>query len=417
MEKIKKIGLVLLIVLMLTALIADIVYVFIYLFAPNKSTVTTMFASDLKNVEDDNLKHIINIRYFKNADNSGEECFEMQLNYFTDENLSLNDSNDNSVYSKGIQLVNPDWGYSATHTSGFMFGVQKYVAKAAFIPYYIYNMYQGSSYLLDFYAPSSINHYDAAEQASTIFNKDFFRISVGEDIFKVTFNTSVDDEPFKKNGDGWFNAQTHEYYYQNNAAKFILDLYKSVVTLNPGENQTKVFEFHETFNYQKYDKDTKQYTDILDKKSEDYALITKELISYYGIKVDVYNEGITKASQSLFSCVSGQFDFNITNEDMTDDYFVGVNKVKLNELDFNYKLDENNNYYIELKDSVRDYYNNYIDTAFEISINMTYLNQFGLTNFVVDKTKLNLGSSSIYKFVKYTTNSNGDINSTEVVNV
>ena len=131
----------------------------------------------------------------------------------------------------------------------------------------------------------------------------------------------------------------------------------------------------------------------------------------------MYNEGITKASQSLFSCVSGQFDFNLTDEDMTDDYFVGLNKVKLTELAFNYKLDENNNYYIELKDSVRDYYNNYTDTAFDISINMTYLNQFGLTNFTVNKSKLNLGNSNVYKFVKYTTNSNGEINSTEVVNV
>lgn len=416
MEKLKKIGIVTLIILLFTALIADMIYVFIYLFAPNKSTITTVVAGELNNVEDDNLKNIINIKYFKNADNSGEECFEVQFNYFTDENLSDTENNDSSIYSKGIQLVNPVCGYS-TKVSGGIFGVQKHVAKAGFLPYYIYNMYQGSSYLLDYYSPNIATYYDAAEQSSTIFNKDFFRITVGEEIFKVTFDTSVDDKPFKKNGDGFVNLKTHEYYYQNNAAHFILSLYNSVKDLNPGENQVKVFEFHETFNYQKYDKDTKQYTDILNTKSEDYALITQELISYYGIKVDVYNEGITKASQSLFSCVSGQFDFNLTDENMTDDYFVGLNKVKLTELDFNYKLDENNNYYIELKDSVRDYYNNYTDTAFDISINMTYLNQFGLTDFIVDKSKLNLGNSSIYKFVKYTTNANGEINSTEVVNV
>lgn len=405
MNILKKIGTGILIVLLLFATVADVTYLLICLFGEEKSVSFTLKGGTLNGVDDTDLKFIFNFRYFRNSDNSGKEMFEMRLNSFVDEET-------NEVYSTGIQLVSPSFNYAETKINDWISNY--YEQDVFFAPYFQYNMYDDISYVAGSYTPEEIDKTEAINRCRFLFEKDFYTITVGQDIFKMTFKDEFEVIGYKQSFPLPFKKEIKRH---NNFAYFLAKMYEDIKYSKLGENQTVLFKFVDHFNFQLYDKETGQYGEIL-KEGNTLSKVTKHLQQYFAVKIDCYDYGVTKASESMFGCVNGTYNYNTSDENLTEDYLIGYSIIKLNERHFEFAFDyDANTYYIKLKDSIKDYYNELKNIAFDISINMTLLNSLDVYNFEISKDKLNLGNAVVYQFTKYTTNSAGEKENVEVVYV
>lgn len=395
MKKVLKvIMLTILILLLLASFASCCLYGYLKLFTPEKSVSITVKGGTLEGVEDENLKFIFNIRSFNNM-------FEIRLNSFIDETKE-------EVYGTGIQFFNPSFSTYTSQTESFIYTTEYFA-----IPWYVYNTYEDNSYALETFAPQETTIAEAIEQANMLYKNAYFTVTIGEDIFKFTFKNEL-----VKTGEnhlflGWYDY----FYYRSNFMKLCYDLYESSKSFKEGINQTYLFDFSQYLNFQKYDKDKKQYTDILNEKSEDYALVTKHMKAFFGVKVDCYKRDVQKATESLFNSVKGLYTYNITNNTISSDYFVGQDIISLSELDFEFKIDNNVGYYIVLKDSVKNYYSKFNNILLDINLNMTYLNECGVSTFAIDKSKLNLGDLKVYKITKNYYDSEGNLSESEVAYV
>lgn len=406
MKVLKKIGITVLIIALVFASIAHLTYLGIKIFGKEKSVSFTINGGTLNGVKDTNLKYIFNFRYFKNSDNSGKELFEMQLNSFIDEDTK-------EVYSTGIQLLSPSFNYAQTKVGGLI--ANHYEQDVFFAPFYQYNMYDNTSYTVSSYNPEEINQKENINRCRFLFEKNYYTITIGDDIFKMTFKDEFEVIGYKAL---WPTSLKEEVRRHNNFAYFLAKMYESVKNSKSGENQTILFEFIDHFNFQIYDKESGQYSAILKEGNENLSLVTKHLKQYFAVKIDCYDYGVTKATESLFGCINGMYNYNTSNENLTEDYLVGYSIIKLNERHFNFKFDYDiNSYYLELKEEISNSYNQCKNISFDISINKTLLNSLNLYEFKAIKSKMNLGNCEVYQITKYTTNANGEIETLEVMNV
>lgn len=383
-------------ILMLASFASCCLYGYIKLFAPDKSVSYTVKGGVLDGVEDENLKFIFNIRRY-------DDLFEIRLNSFIDETKE-------EVYGTGIQFFNPTFA-TYTHQEGEWFyynHIQEYFA----IPFYVYNTYQDNSYTLDTFAPEKTTVQKAIDNANLLYKNAYFTITLGSDIYKFTFK----DENIVTRTKKWLFT-TEDYSYHNNFMKLCYDLYQSSKSFKEGINQVYLFNFVDYLNFEKYDEKSKQYIEIADKKSEEYTLVTKHMKAFFGVKVDRYKRNVEKASESLFNSVAGVYSYNIGENTMATDYFVGESRICLTENAFEYKFDETMGHFPVLKESVKVELLKYENISIDIDFNMTILKNNKVKMLTIDKTKMNLGNLKIHKITKTTYTDAGEIESSEVVNV
>lgn len=414
MKTIKKILWTILITLTIAASLSDLLCIGIKLFGKEKSIIYTLNGGTLKNVEATDKKYIFNFRYFKNTDKSGVECFEFLYNYLIDEDLADDNSgstNDDKVYSTGVQLINPNF-ISEEFRQGYAYINEYKTIDTYFTPFYVYNKYDDKSYVLDSYNPENFDKKEAANKSRKIFDKKIFTITVGDDIFKMTFK----DEFIEQGQYRGLLWQLFPISLHKNFPYFLAQMFASIKNCEIGENQTKLFEFVDYFDIQLYDKEKGSYGDILKNESNDLSLVKDYLKQYFAIKIDCYDYGMTKSSESLFNCVFGNFTYNTSNEDNTTDYSTGKTIIPLDENSFDFRLNANSvNYYFVLKDSVKEKLSNYKNFTLNIEFNMTFLENLNVRFLYFDREKSNLGDFAVYKISKTYYNSQGLLEKTEVI--
>lgn len=400
MKVIKKTLWILLIFLTLIACVSDVMCIGIKLFGKEKSILYTLKGGTLKGVEDVNKKYIFNFRYFKNEDNSGIECFEFLSNYFMDDDV-LNDkttstqNNNEKVFSFGIQLINPTFTSKQIRQGSAYINEYKTV-ETYFSPYYAYNMYDNQSYIIDSYNPEEPTETETINKCRFIIGKKYFLITVGNDIFKMTFKEEFETIG-KYAGLLW---QRFPIKLHNNFPYFLANMFTSIKDSAIGENQTKEFEFIDYFDFCLYNKTTGTYSEPLDKESNDLSNVNKYMKQYFAVKIDCYDYGMTKSTESLFGCVFGNYTYNTSKEDNTTDYAVGKNIIVLDSKNFDYRFDDETGYYLVLKENAKIYCSNFKNSAIHIKLDMHYLELLGIPDISFIKEKSNFGELELYKLTK-----------------
>ncbi len=428
----------LIILVMVASIISIIIYGYIYFFMPKKDVSYTYKVGTLKNVEDNDLKFVFNIRYYKNLDNSGVECFEIRNNSFIDEDQI--DSDNPEVVGTGLQFVNP---YFEIFSDTVNFNINDETAEKyknwsvyrtfAYSPqYYSYLTFADNSTVVDkqeFISYSDyINKSKNGEKVSIedvenlvtglsanleLYQNKFLKISIGDDMFLLKFKNEFQVSREETTFFTWLGFKNSVYGFQQTFMNLCLNLYQNLQDNKECENQATLFELAEYLDFSIYDDESGTYKALTESQKEQRAKIEKYVNSYFAIKLDVYNYGLTKADESLFKCVKGLSTYNTDkNSGNTNDYFVGQAKIILTEKNFEFKLYEDESefkgYYIALKNDVKGYYSTFKNIILDIQINMTELEKFNVTDFRVDKERLNIGDLTVFKFTKYKINSSGE---------
>ncbi len=427
MEKFKKCLFTILISLTVLAILSDVLYLCLRLFGEEKTVVYTLEGGTLKNVDDTNKKYIFNFRYFKNEDNSGIECFEFLTNYFIDEQIESGE-NDEKVYSFGVQLINPNF-ISEELDIEFSLLDDARLVETYFSPFYTYDMYDGKAHVRNFYNPEKFVKNDVISECRAIDDEKYMLINLDDDVYRMSFNKYILASDFKNcpilyeftNPLSWLIGRD-PCYLHNNFAYFLGKMFTSIKDFSLGENQTTLLDLYDCFKFEKFDKEQKVYVP-LSKDSKDtellgsLKLVTDYVKEYFAVKIDCYDYGMTKSSESLFGCVFGNYTYNTTNQDNTTDYFLGEGVLHLTERNFEFRFEEGKGYYPVLKNSVKLELEKYEDVKFQVTFNMNFLSQCGVEKLNIYKSKLNIGDLEIKEIVKNYYDSGGELLNTEVENV
>lgn len=317
------------------AIFADVLYIYLAQNAPNKDLLTTVNASTLYGVENDDTKNIITVRYYANADNSGVELFDFRLNYVTNANTT-------DVMSVGIQLVGDSSKKISTklnqieHTSIDWVST---VLKWSFLG--VFGLVGGTpqkidyiSYEADFDADVyTYAMYDDLSYSPTaqIDDSSAFLLSIDE---KTTLMLGfTGDQTTEEMTDE--NGKTMSKNYMKYDINYLVyKLFNSLggSQLPYGTNGTYKFEFDERIFTYKQDVGNNTYEDILDNTQIDK--INNQLVSYYSIKVETFERGALKASDSLFNSIKSQSNFSLTDNVDVSAYHSRYQVVNLTEQNF-----------------------------------------------------------------------------------
>lgn len=434
-----------LILSILASVISIILYGYIYFFKPSKDVSYTYKVGTLKGVEDKDLKFIFNMRYFRNKDNSGVECFEIRNNSFIDE--SQIDAEQKEIIGTGIQFVNPyfeifddssvTFNYTDETTDKYK-NQGRIVRSFVYAPqYYLYTTFANDTVLTEsnnFMTKKELLKYiedtgsweNEEVQAYcqglisnlTLYQNHRLKVNLDDDLFEIKFKNEFQ---FTSREHHLFGINDKVYGFQQTFMNLCLKLYTALENHKEGEDQVVLMELSDYFDFLMYDEESKTYKMMTEVQQEQLTKIKKYVNSYFAIKLDVYNYGLTKADESLFKCVKGLSSYNTSKNTNSSDYFVGQTRVVLTEKNFEFKLidiqDKSKGYYITLKNDIKEYYSKIKDIILDIEINMSNLERYSIKTFEIDKSKLNLGDLRVFKFVKYKLDADGNIQTLEVVNV
>ena len=355
MNKMKKIGIVSTIIFLLFSIVCISWYAFLKSFGKVK-VVSTTFEIGLQSTVDGNSKYFMEV-------NSYDNCFEIKFNYLLDENrehffsqgLQYYSETDNVSIIKSSKLETTDfsenfWGWETYHR------VEK-------------NYYKHSVRTERINYMSSNDYIDTLISTNPIGNESHFKITLDKDgknvVYLMKFKGDVliqADDKFKN----WYSMRTYytDYYNVFDVDTLAGLVYQGISSLSYGTTHACIFEFGDLFEYFEPVDDQNGVWQKVEEKNTD--LIIEDIKSYYSIKVTKHEGKIQKASQSLFNCVNGSANFNLTSSD-SQDYFFGrttitvdnipgkseVSYVKINDTQVACKLsDKFNNAYFTYADKI-----------------------------------------------------------------
>lgn len=399
-------------------LAADIWYLYILLFAPEKYNSKT-FKIDTMTDASGNQKNFIELVYNSNENGNGYEALDVKFNFLIDEEKS-------SFYSQGIQLVATS--QTQKNSLGFKFlGDKSTISDSNYDSGGIYPFLEQYHHGFGTYAPNSnfeqynyqsIDDYETTSISTNPINLDTsFKLEIGKELYMVKFrgfndykDTMVAEEKRQnylnishvdtlyENID-YFVIFTIEHFvnwhYQYDVNFLIQLLFNSLEPIKSGGTQTIVFDLPDMFDYYKYDEKTGQYSS---ERELDTTKIRSEIRNFYSLKVTVSKNGLSKYSDSLFNCVKGSSTFNITGDYVSDEFFAGRSVIRADLEDF--VLQETstpNTFTILLSDEFVSKHNQYKDKIY-LSLYLDYKTYFESKNLnVLEPTKDSLRGFAVYK--------------------
>lgn len=410
MKKLKIFGIILSILISVAFLAMDMWWITLYKFAPNKVTSNTFNLGELTTADGNVTKNFVEVNYKRNDDQSGLELFEIKFNYFTDEHHE-------TMFSQGLQFV----GNTKTDSLSWKYYKDSSQTKGVYLNgtagwynghsnYGYWGGYKTNEENTEVFNYQSSNDYiTTAISSNELMNNSKFKITIGSENFLMGFKG--DNSPmlpsnfeYKESGDYHFylvyGKQDVNYYYSYyDVNYFAYLLFNAVKSLPAGTNETVLFEFGDIFDYYKETETSNVYEEIAVDKANCPKIIN-DMKSYYGIKVNVSADGAKKASESMFKCIAGNSNFNLTGDYSSDTYFYGRSIIDVNIYDFDLVRVEETYFALKLKKEFIDEYLQYkgkirlnivIDTTINELEGLTYIgftSDSGLDNFVIDSRQI-----------------------------
>lgn len=395
---------------LLACLIVYLVFGYIKLFCGEKFEDYNFYISTLTKASGEK-ENAIKIKYYKNVKKNGLECFEYDIGNFMD-------TSKKNIHRQGLQYVanskedSIEWidfeyfkglhedvgGYAIAIDSEHVtmetlntkrVGLWTGKSRAFYFSPYV-NESTASKYeyqSIDNFA--SLKSMDPISKESKLLlefggQEDLVYMSLKYDMYANWLDGEVNATDIEALGKYESKSGFHNYkdYYYNNFSidYFSYLLYNNVQTLDAGTKGTFVFPFKNIFNYYECDSN-KNVGDELD--LENTELVKKDIDNYYTVYVEVYEDGIQTADQSMFGVLCGSPSYKVdgaTGE--TGDYFTGRQIIDLDSRHFNKVLVNGNDYAFKLRDDVLNAYLAYKNKiSLRITIDENALSQEGI-NFV-----------------------------------
>lgn len=328
-------------------------------------------------------KYFIEVNYMA-------DMFEIKFNYLLDENQT-------AFYSQGLQFLPDENGEMTFHyrrnpdtrvlhsTSGWWFTYKE-----------VYNQYvDGALWGSHQYNYMSGNDYkDCLDSTNPISNDSFFKIQIGDEIYGMKFKghnvgfnqtnyTNVTDQISSPS----YTMELWDVrnYYSADFVYFAELLYNSCATLENGTNHAIAFEFGDLFEYYEYNDDGVYSTKAvsIDKASS----IERAIKSYYSILVHKNENKVSKSSDSIFNCVAGNTGWNMSEDIVSEDYFIGRTISNVTILDFDFVNIAGNSYALKLNERYLNYVHDISDKiVLDVLIDLDYFkeNNYEFKGFTAD---------------------------------
>ena len=418
MTKGKIIALIIAGVMLLYSICAIALYFVITYFAPEKDVEMTVNTGTLVNVTNENEKWIINVEYYSNHNNTGYEMLEVKFNYYMSE-TELNSDNP-AIYSKGIQIIGNEEG-------SIKFNSKSYVKYDNF-----WNRLFGINGKIhrEYSTKNSTFYYDTQNgfnfnSIEKLNSNDTFKISIGSDEsagnylmkFLGESKLPVKDKVYET------NVIESDIYETYNIDYFLCKML-AVCRQNSvgyGADGYSPLDLGNIFTYKKMVNNSYPEEWLTSEKLLNDKLI-KNFTNYFTIRIRTHENGVTKASDSMFGMVQGKQDFEILSGALANNYFHGEQVITLTEKDFEYVYQDYQSYLIKFKKEIVDKIKNESQNSkVRIVLNNNVLLDNGIklctnTNFgTVFKDELYYSiASKIDKIIVQSTN-NGNTSSREAL--
>ncbi len=395
MESLKRVFVALLIVAFIVCAVLDFWWLYVLIYAPDKEIVNTFYVGTITTTptseeEESVTEYVIKIKYFSNYNNNGLECLEIQFSGFTDESGE-------SIYSWGIQFVAnseeeslEDWVFNVDTSSVSDTVSTKWQFPLTWKYYHnVWGSYTPENASIYYYKSSDLFTNDITG-ASSLGNGEGFLISIDDDIYKLNFTKNVintdDNSNFvaEKIVSSWRialyrNITVYDYYYSYDIYSFAYTIYQQLQAVSNGKQSASLINLPDMFTYQIYD--GKTFTDV---SSQENSKVSETVRNFYSIYIEKTADGVQNATDSMFGCVNGTPQFNLTSDDEeTDssifnngDYLIGRTVVDCDIYDFEFVNVRDNAYVLKLSDSFLNIYSKYAnDILLSIEINIDKLKQ------------------------------------------
>lgn len=359
-------------ILLAVCLLLNFWYLYILFFAKEKLIVNTFNVGLLTNADGTENRNFIELNYYSNKNKNGLETFEIKFNYFYDEEQK-------AFFSQGLQIVADDG-----KNINFQYfkdiktrSDKKYKSKSSWPSYYDYYSVWGSFLNVNsekFNYMSSDNFDNTLISTNPLNSNSEFKIELDNVSYILKFKNEIFEKD--KNGnytdmplpDLFYSSEMVDFNYWLVGGTFIYDdnylrqdlnyfvkiLFESIKDLKSGSNIIANFEFSDLFKY--YKLVDGQYVEISTAETTKIVSVVK---NYYSIKVNKYDDGLQKASQSLFNCVKGNSTFNISGDYSLTEYFTGLGNINVNISNFDLIKQNNGTYNLKLNDSFINKYTPY----------------------------------------------------------
>lgn len=346
-----------------------------YLFLDSKISITTAYLDDATYSENETF--FIEVNYYSNENENGQEVFEVKFNYYTDTRIPEKDEDGNFeakyMYSTGAQFLGGiQYTYKEDTSISELFSNRAdhyYTLKNG----YYYDTEMGGTSFTSLKGQSLIN------QSSWLFdvNGELCKIWC-----KYLDEKNLDDMFIEKTL--WIN-----HYLKIDTSYFILSLYNTIQSLDEGE---KIFALNLSDYF---------YVNI---QNDDGTFNTQptddENYLYANIKVNVNNNGMINANQSLFGIVEEDADWSLYGSN-SDEYWQVRTEYNLTLNDF-IVVSESQKFYLDIKQSCLNYLKpfNYLNII--ITINLDEV-KVASTQVDIQGFTQKLYSLDIYKIILHST--------------
>lgn len=378
MKIFKTIGIFICVLLVLAMTGIDVTYLVLKYSAGQRITSTTNYLNKITDSKG-NTEDILYVKYNKNTNKNGLECFDVKINYFTDEKREniywqgmqyiANDKNSDIKWFTGDN-VDTDYEHYLAEQAGAR--VSKKVATKH------KGLWEGSYfgvYLSPFvnskttsrYNYQSLDGFESLNSSNPVSKNTYLTLQLGDQLIYMQFRYDDFDIDFKN---GKFiseyeriGSRSYEYalsagyeaiYNYYTVDYFCYQIYNAVQSLPAGTVGSYTLEFGDAFKFY-YADENKCRGDEMSTKDSD--LVKNKIKTYFTMNVEISADGAQSKDDSLFKVLHGDSNYSVEGgSDTTGNYFAGRQVIHVDYRHFDKVLVGDKKYALKLRQDFLDTY-------------------------------------------------------------
>ena len=365
--------------------VVDFAWVYWKFFVDKPTTTNAVYVQTVTD-QYGNEQNIIQLNYYSNSNNTGEEVMEIQLNYYTDaQKTAVQSTTIQATLQKftvdGLNFEIPKITYYSGGYGSHFIPVQEIQRNE---PMYVEIEGEMYSFRLDRTYRELLKSVNIGKAVVGFFN-ELFGGNSGTDY-------------------------AYDYYYgpekEFTFDDFIIDCWQSLTQTSEGYGDFNLYlvDLSKYFTFYKYNEDTKQ--------DDPYQVDATFVRNYFSVKAHVDRFGLTRASQSLVNMFHGDATYNTSGIGEGQEYWASRVNYYLTNDNFEYRSSATNGgYVLTLKQDTFAYLSKFdnldiyvilnLDEFRVENINIVGLDEYALFGFNVADIKITSSMYTTFKFLNY----------------